>query len=164
MPIEQEISDLLLRFAKLEFYLINKNSEFARTESIGKMTKITGFDWQKVAPVIQDKASFQCYDFKNSPFKILKDEPPQFLTITQDCNKKIKWDSDDTPINSWDRFLTRSVAQIRNNIAHGNKAHIPAPFTADRTQKYIAAVNEFFEFLMEDIFDDKHWETPIIFR
>lgn len=160
--IEDKISKFMFTCSKFEYFVINEDTELGK---IGKMIdtpplqKIVGLDWKKLAKKI--KINFEDFNFGSSGFEILKEEPPQFLVKAE---KKLKWDSDNAAIDSWEKLLTRSFAQLRNNIAHGNKAHMPSQFTQDRTEKFIDAGNDLIKFIAKEIFGKENWESSIIFK
>ncbi|WP_146165120.1 hypothetical protein [Mycoplana dimorpha] len=93
---------------------------------------------------------------------MFKDSAPQFLVKADDG--RLKWDSDEAVIDSWDRLFSRSFAQLRNNIAHGNKALMPAAFTHERTEKFLVAGHALMDFVAQAIFFRTDWDGPIAFR
>ncbi len=158
--MDEKIARFMLKVSKFEFFLINTDINLAR---IHKTTgNVIGLDWARLADVVEAKNPFSEFDFQQTAFSMLKDTTPQYLVITPE--RRLKWDSDDQPIDSWERLLLRSFAQLRNNIAHGNKAQMPAPFTHDRTTGFLNAGDALIEFIAEHVFHDPGWQTPIEFR
>ena len=159
--MEAEIANFMLRAAKLEFFLVNLNREFAHTKTIGSLTAVAGVNWTQVASYIENSFPFFKFNFDQSAFTLLRLTAPQLLTISE--GQALKWDSDEGPIDSWDRLLSRSYAQLRNNIAHGNKFQLASPFTQDRTLHFITAAHALIDFITRDVFRSPHWETPLVF-
>lgn len=151
----------MLRAAKFEFYIVNRNMDYGRTNTSGPFEVIVGIQWGKVARELELICPFHSFDFDNSRFAALKKTAPQFL-VKGDNGPR--WDSDQKDIDSWDRLLNRSYSQLRNNIAHGNKAQLPAAFTHDRTIDFLKAGNALIDYIACTIFGDAGWETPIAFR
>lgn len=114
--MEQDIALLMVRIAKLEFYLLTVSSKFAQLDDGGK--RIIGFNWQRLGREIENCVPFATFDFANSGFAILRDTAP---AVTNDGN--LHWDSDDHPIDSWERLVGRSFAQLRTN--HGSWQQAP---------------------------------------
>lgn len=162
MDIEKRISDYLVRCAKFEFFLVNSNIELAKIRSISALQTISGIEWNGLAALIEEKHPYGSFNFSQSGFSFLNDNAPQFLTKRQ--NGSLKWDSDEPHIDSWLKVLTRSYAQLRNNIAHGNKGYLLSQFTQDRTEKFIEAGNKFMDFIAKDVFGNNSWEEPITFK
>ena len=160
--MEEVIARLLMKMSKFEFYLVNRDTELAHTRTANGLEVVTGINWTRLAQQIERAYPFSKFDFGRSSFGVLQETAPQYLVKT--ANGYLKWDSDDLPITSWDRLLSRSFAQLRNNLAHGNKAQMPAPFTYDRTEKFLAAGDALIDFIAAHVFDAPHWETPITFR
>ncbi|MER9387801.1 hypothetical protein [Mesorhizobium sp. M0435] len=155
--MEQDIALLTVRIAKLEFYLLTISSKFAQLDAGGK--RIIGFDWQRVGREIENCVPFATFDFANSGFAILRDTAPQFLTVTNDGN--LHWDSDDHPIDSWERLMDRSFAQLRNNLAHGSKHRPAAPFTHGRTVDFLKAGHAIIDFVARSVLRKPDWEKPL---
>ncbi|MCW0220998.1 MAG: hypothetical protein OJI67_21905 [Prosthecobacter sp.] len=159
--MEHEIALFFLKASKFEYFLVSTDISLAKTSSRGLMKKIEGVNWQKVAAIAEDRCPFDAFDFAASGFAIFKETAPQFLV---DESGELKWDSDDEPIDSWDHLLRRSYAQLRNNIAHGNKARLPSAFTYERTGKFLEAGTKLIDFIAAGLFDHPNWELPIEFR
>jgi hypothetical protein len=160
--MEEEIARLMLKMSKFEFYLVNRDIELARTTAIKGLNVVTGIDWNRLARWVEAKHPFTKFDFAQSRFQAFKETAPQYLVKME--SGRLGWDSDDRPIDSWERLLSRSFAQLRNNIAHGNKAQMPAPFTRDRTAQFLEAGDALIDFMAREVFDEPGWETPIVFR
>ncbi len=126
-----------------------------------KLKKVTGIEWGKLAALIEEKKKFHDFDFSTSEFGCLKTDYPQLLVEDEG---KLKWDSEETEIESWEKLLIRSYAQLRNNIAHGNKAHLPSQFTQGRTKEFMEAGRALREFIAGDIFEKPNWKEPIQFN
>ncbi len=161
MCIEDKISKFMIKISKFEFFMINENIELAHIQHKDGLQKLAGVRWEKLAALIEQKHRFSVFDFKSSGFVFFKETSPQYLVKD---NGSLKWDSDEVTIDSWSKLLTRSFAQLRNNIAHGNKAHILAPFTRQRTEEFIDAGNALVDFIAKDIFSQADWEMPIEFQ
>jgi hypothetical protein len=160
--MEDQIAQFLLRAAKLEFFLANADVQLVHLRPAGQLNIVSGVNWTAVAQRIEAKYPFAAFDFALAPFGLFKETAPQYLVWSSE--NRFKWDSDDNPINSWDRLLSRSYAQLRNNIAHGNKLQMPAAFTHERTAAFLDAGNALIEFIASDVFARPHWETPIVFQ
>ena len=94
--------------------------------------------------------------------RIFAETAPQYLVAKRDG--VLDWDSDNLPVDSWDRLLSRGFAQFRNNVAHGNKHQMTAPFTHERTGQFLAAAPVLIDFIATQVFDMPGWETPLMFR
>lgn len=160
--MEEEIARLLMKMAKFEFYLVNSDSDLAHTRKTNRFDVISGINWTKLADKLERKVPFAAFDFEKTALHIFKETAPQYLVRAD--GGRLKWDSDDVNIDSWERLLSRSYAQLRNNLAHGNKAQMPAPFTYDRTAQLLEAGHALIEFISREAFNDPHWETPIRFQ
>lgn len=148
----------MLHFSKFEFFLIGRNRDLAK---VGNAGKVVGVNWNQLGSLLEAKHKFSKFDFTASGFQMFKDTAPQFLVMTE---HNIKWDGNEGKINSWEELFTRGLVQLRNNIAHGSKSLIPAPFTAHRTQEFITAARALIAFVAEDVFSNPHWEEPISFH
>jgi hypothetical protein len=157
MSLEEAIAQLMLKMGKFEFFLVIWDKSLARRNGV----VVTGVDWTSVGNLIELHHKFSDFDFPSSGFEIFQTSAHQYLTI--DRNGNLKWDSDDDPISSWSRLMSRSYAQLRNNIAHGNKAQMSAPFTHDRTEEFIISAHALIDFIATEIMRCAHWETEIYF-
>lgn len=160
---EARIAEFIMRFAKFEFFLINLSTEFAH-KSPTKNTKsryIMGVDWICLAKFVEDRHPFQSFQFKNCGFEIFKTASPQRLALKE--TGRLGWDDEPVEIISWELLLTKGLARLRNNIAHGNKAQLKAPFTEERTELFLDAGQSLINFITADIFDAPDWEHPIFF-
>ncbi|MDX8470323.1 hypothetical protein RFM26_32095 [Mesorhizobium sp. VK23B] len=157
--MEQDIANFMLRAAKFEFFLVNRDTSLVHTKVVGVFTAIIGVNWTKVAQFVEVAFPFNTFDFTNSGFEIFAQTAPQYLVIKHDG--RLGWDCDNEPIDSWDRLLTRSYAQLRNNVAHGNKHQMPAPFTHDRTAQFLPAGLALMNFIANQVFLESDWDTPI---
>lgn len=155
--MENAIAHLMVRTAKLEFYLISVSTTFAQVDATGK--RVIGFDWQRLGGEVERRFPFATFDFDSSGFGIFRYTAPQFLTVNNEG--VLQWDSDDYPIDSWERLLARSFGQLRNNLAHGNKHHPAAPFTQGRTAEFLKAGNVFIDFVAGSVFNNPDWEVPL---
>lgn len=158
--INKKISDYLTRCAKFEYLLICNDISLAKINQGGSFQIVAGVEWSMLAQHLEDKHPFGTFNFNDSSFDYLKSNTPQYLTVKDD---QLKWDSDNKAVDSWILFLTRSFAQLRNNIAHGNKAHLASAHTTDRTKKFIDAGNKFMNFVAKELFNEIYWEQPIEF-
>ncbi|MEI3854975.1 MULTISPECIES: hypothetical protein [unclassified Ensifer] len=155
--MESELSQYMTRAAKFEFFLISCDPSLARTD--GDLRKVTGVQWDVVGQRIETMFPFASFDFEHTPFSIFASEPPQFLVVRDD--QRLEWDSDTDAVNSWDRLLSRSFAQLRNNIAHGSKRHPPRPFTHGRTPAFLKAGHALIDFIAAYVFNRSDWEQPL---
>lgn len=160
--MEDRISKFMLKVSKFEFYLINRNVSLAKTRLQNGMSRVEGVDWHLLARSVEQIFPFAEFDFSTSGFEVFRETAPQYLVAQGGFH--LKWDSDDDPIDSWGRLLGRSFAQLRNNIAHGNKAHLPAPFTQSRTEQFLDGGERLIDFIAVQVFGDPGWEQPIIYR
>lgn len=157
--MEEEISRFMLATSKFEFFLVNRDLRFAHTIDVRGLRAISGVNWTEIAARIEERFPFATFNFAPSGFLAFKESSPQYLTVRKDG--RLKWDSDDIHIDSWDRLLSRSFAQFRNNIAHGNKGQMPAPFTYGRTQEFLRAGHALIKFVSAEVLNEPDWETPI---
>ncbi len=123
--MEDQIARFLIRAAKFEFYLVYSDRSLAQTREIAGLAVMTGVNWGLLAHKLEAVEPFGDYDFGTSPFGIFRETVPQFLVLA--AESRLTWDSEEVAINSWAVLLTRGYSQLRNNIAHGNKAFPPAP-------------------------------------
>jgi len=158
--VEEEISHYMLRVAKFEFFLVSTDINLAHVS--GANQAILGVNWTRLAQHVEHRYPFAQFDFDHPPIRIFKETAPQFLV--QSDHGGVKWDSDDVFIDSWDRLFSRSFAQLRNNIAHGNKALMPTAFTYERTGQFIAAGHALMDFVGQAIFNRGDWDGPIVFK
>ena len=161
MRLENDISEFMLKAAKFEFFLINKDIQLGRIEEKDNLQKLVGLDWGKLAVIIEDKHKFHDFDFKSCQFSYFKTDVPQYLVKSE--NGVPKWDSDEVTVDSWAKLLTRGYAQFRNNVAHGNKAQLPSAFTTERTENFLAASHALMAFIAQDIFEERDWERSLFF-
>ncbi len=157
--MEEEISQFMLAAAKFEFFLVNRDIRFAHVSKVRGLDVVAGVNWTAVAYRIESQFPFTDFDFTDRGILIFKETAPQYLTVGS--GGALKWDSDDAPIDSWDRLLSRSFAQLRNNVAHGNKLHMAAPFTYGRTAKFLPAGHALMDFVAIEVCGQPGWKTPI---
>jgi hypothetical protein len=150
----------MLEATKFEFYLVNRDQAFAHVDGATKV--VTGVNWDRVGQSIELNHPFNDFDFAGFGFQIFKKTVPQILVAKK--NGGLKWDSDEVEISSWQILLGRGYAQLRNNVAHGNKAQLPAPFTYDRTKEFLEAGHRLIHFIAETHFLDEHWSYPVQFH
>ncbi|MCF6433677.1 hypothetical protein [Leisingera sp. MMG026] len=143
--MDEEIANFMLTAAKFEFFLVNYDQAFAHVS--GDRNTITGVNWDRVGQSLEEMYPFNEFDFAGAGFLIFVESVPQFLVAKEDG--KLKWDSDEVEVSSWQVLLRRGYAQLRNNVAHGNKAQLPAPFTRDRTRNFIVAGHHLINFIAE---------------
>ena len=160
--MDARIARFMLMVSKFEFFLVNTDLSLAHIRQTNGLRKIEGTNWARVAGLVEERFPFARFDFAPSGFGIFHVTAPQYLVVGDDG--VLKWDSDDESIDSWERLLARSFAQLRNNVAHGNKAQLPAPFTCDRTDQFLQAGEMLIDFIASNVFEDPGWETPIEFR
>ena len=153
----------MMTVSKFEFFLINENIELARIKEDNHLQKLTGLDWQKLAVLIEKKYPFSNFKFEDSGFSVFKVTAPQYLVKSPETGKP-KWDSDECIIDSWGKLLNRSFSQFRNNIAHGNKGQLLAPFTNARTEEFMAGGYALIGFVADQIFEQENWEMEIAFQ
>ncbi|PBC21281.1 MULTISPECIES: hypothetical protein [unclassified Mesorhizobium] len=156
---EKDIADFMLKASKFEFFLVNRDTSLAHTNAVGGLIVISGVNWTRVAQRVEANFPFHSFDFASSGFEIFAQAAPQYLVIKHDG--RLGWDCDDEPIASWDWLLSRSYAQLRNNAAHGNKHQMPAPFTYDRTARFLPAGIALMNFIANRVFSEIDWDTPI---
>lgn len=154
--MEQQLSEYMMRFSKFEFFLMRMDPAFVQTNA-GQ--RVVGVQWEAVASKVEAAFPWATFDFASSGFDIFRKEPPQYLTLRGDG--ELDWDSDVQPIESWSRLLTRSFAQLRNNIAHGSKGNPPRPFTHGRTPLFLSAGHAMMTFLTEGLFPGQYWDEPL---
>ncbi len=154
MCIEQEISDYLTRSTKFEYFLIHHNPSFAKRKSD---KKIIGINWEALADHIERSHSFAT---ATQNFSTLKSQPPGFLVIR---NEQVEWEPNCAIIETWKDFLINSFAQLRNNVAHGSKAH-PSNSAPDRARKLVREGNALMTFIAKDVLHVDSWEEDIFFR
>ena len=161
--LDEKISKFMLKFSKFEFYLITQFLELARTTEcpIKNCKKIAGLNWERLAKKLEEKNKFSDF-LNNKHFPLLSTNPPQYVVITD--KRKLKWDSDEAKIDSWETFLTRSLAQLRNNVAHGNKALENAQFTDGRSEEFIEEASRLTDFIIKTLTGKNDWETGIFFN
>ncbi|QKD03474.1 hypothetical protein EB235_19825 [Mesorhizobium loti R88b] len=157
--MEQDISLFILAAAKFEFFLVNRDIRFAHVTNVRGIRAVTGVNWSVIAVDVENRFPFASFDFAGRGILIFKETVPQYLTVA--WGGALKWDSDNVPIDSWDRLLARSYAQLRNNVAHGNKHQMPAPFTYQRTLEFLPAGHALMDFVATQVFDEADWNTPI---
>ena len=160
--MEEEIARFMIRAAKFEFYLVNKDRSLAQTRDVGALRVVAGVNWVMLAHKLQERHPFAMFNFYDTSFGIFVQTVPQFLVKTSD--DRLAWDSDDPPIDCWDKLLCRGYSQLRNNIAHGNKEQVPAPFTIERTIQFIRAGDALVDFIAQELFAEVAWERPIVFQ
>lgn len=152
-----------MKVARFEFFLINSNIELGKiNEESSGLKKITGVNWGKLARLLEKKFKFVDFNFKEYNLEIFKNTAPQYLVKSE--SGQLKWDSDDKAIDSWEILLSRGFAQLRNNIAHGNKAHISSAFTQTRTEEFIESGHCLMNFIAKEIFNVEHWASEIVFK
>ncbi len=156
--IENKIANFMLHLSKFEFFLITfGDNEFALKNC---NNKITGVNWIKLGKVVASKYTFSEFDFAERGFEIFKKTTPQFLVKTEN---RVKWDSEDITVDSWKILFTKGLAQLRNNIAHGNKACPPVSSRARYTEKFIDAAEALIDFVTKDVLKSPNWEKDIFF-
>jgi hypothetical protein len=141
--LDDKIADFMLLAAKFEFFLVNLDQAFAHVN--GTTRVVTGVNWDRVGQSLEGKHPFDEFDFAGSGLQIFKETAPQFLIAPE--NGGLKWDSDEVKVSSWQILLRRGYAQLRNNVAHGNKAQLPGPFTYHRTEQFLEAGHYLIHFI-----------------
>ena len=144
--------------AKFEFFLINERKEFAHID--GATGAVHGVNWDCVGLSLERTAPFDEFDFKEYEFEVFKKTVPMFLKFNQD--DRLKWDSDEIEIDSWSVLLGRSYAQLRNNVAHGNKAQLAAPFRHGKTEEFLVAGENLIYFIA-NVFGGKYILTNEVY-
>ena len=157
--MDLEISRFMLLAAKLEFFLVNLNQDFAQVEAGTRVVR--GVNWDRIGQSLECKFPFKEFDFAGSGFQLFKETTPQRL-VAKDGGG-LKWDSDQIKVSSWQVLLGRSYAQLRNNVAHGNKAQLPAPFTQDRTREFLEAGHRLIHFIAGAHTSDEAWSYAVQF-
>ena len=141
--MDGRIASFMLLAAKFEFFLINEKNEFAHIN--GTTGAVNGVNWDRVGNSLEKINPFNEFDFKSSGFEVFKETIPMFLKHDQDG--QLKWDSEEIEINSWATLLGRSYAQLRNNVAHGNKAQLAAPFRQGKTEEFLVSGENLIHFI-----------------
>lgn len=141
--MDNRIASFMLLAAKFEFFLINVSNDFAHID--GTTGAVRGVNWDRVGNALEERNPFDGFDFKGCEFEVFKQTLPMFLKFNQDG--RLKWDSEEIEINSWATLLGRSYAQLRNNVAHGNKAQLAAPFRQGKTAEFLAAGENLIHFI-----------------
>lgn len=149
----------MLLAAKLEFFLVNLNQDFAKVD--GRTRVVSGVDWNRIGQSLERAFPFKEFDFEGSGFQLFKETIPQRL-VAKDGGG-LKWDSEQIVVSSWQVLLGRSFAQLRNNVAHGNKAQLPAPFTRDRTWEFLDAGHRLIHFIAGAYTSDEAWSYAVQF-
>ncbi|NOC91923.1 hypothetical protein GS614_08335 [Ruegeria sp. HKCCD6604] len=158
--VDEEIAEFMLLASKFEFFLVNLDQTFAHVD--GETRAVIGINWDRVGTSLEDKFPFADFNFANSGFRIFKEEAPQYLTAKEDGG--LKWDSDQVNVSDWQVLLGRSYARLRNNVAHGNKAQLPAPFTHERTKEFLEAGHCLIHFVARAHAADDSWSYAIQFQ
>ncbi|WP_299648436.1 hypothetical protein [uncultured Tateyamaria sp.] len=158
--MDDKIAEFILLAAKMEFFLVNLDQDFAHVD--GETRVIRGVNWNRIGQSLEDMYPFADFDFEGSGFQILKETLPQYLVAKE--NGGLKWDSEDVVVSSWQTLLGRSYAQLRNNVAHGNKAQLPAPFTHNRTKDLLEAGHCLIHFIGGAYSHDDSWSYAIQFQ
>ena len=158
--MDEEISKFMLLAAKLEFFLVNLNRDFAHVDRETRVVR--GVNWDQVGQSLEGKYPFKEFDFVRSGFQLFKETTPQLL-VAKDGGG-LNWDSDEIEVSSWKVLLGRSYAQLRNNVAHGNKAQLPAPFTQDRTIEFLQAGRQLIHFIARAHSSDETWSYTVQFH
>jgi hypothetical protein len=158
--LDEEIARFMLFAAKFEFFLVNLNQQFAHVD--GKTQVVIGVNWDKVGHSLEVKHPFADFDFARSGFQFFRVTTPQNLVAKESGG--LKWDGDEILVSSWQILLGRSYAQLRNNVAHGNKAQLPAPFTHGRTREFLKAGHCLINFVAGAHSSDETWSYPVQFH
>lgn len=160
--MEHEVAAFMMKVSKFEFFLVNRDRKLAHISEVRSLSIVTGVNWTKLAQYVEDRFPFKKFDFKASGFNAFVETAPQYLVVKQDGT--FGWDSDNVAVDSWDQLLSRGFAQFRNNVAHGNKYQITAPFTHERTREFLNAAPLLIDFIATNVFDTLWWETPLMFK
>jgi hypothetical protein len=158
--VDKEIASFMLLAAKLEFFLLNLDQSFAHVD--GQTRAVSGVNWERIGQSLEIKHPFADFEFASSGFQVFKDTVPQVLVAKEGGG--LKWDSDDVDVSSWPILLRRSYAQLRNNVAHGNKAQLPAPFTHDRTGEFLQAGTRLIHFIADAHSSNATWSYEVQFQ
>ncbi len=158
--LDEEISEFMLLAAKLEFFLVNLDQAFAHVNE--KTRVVRGINWDRIGQSLEDKHPFAKFDFERSGFQLFKETIPQLLVAKKGGG--LKWDSDEIEVSSWQVLLGRSYAQLRNNVAHGNKAQLPAAFTHDRTKEFLKAGHQLIHFIAGAHSSNETWNYAVQFQ
>lgn len=100
--LEEHLALYLLRAAKFEFYLIEKDAACAKTNN---ENKITGVNWSEIAKNLESKSPFS--ETNISSFAILKNEPPYYLSRN---GNQLEWEKSNASIESWTSLLINGLA------------------------------------------------------
>jgi hypothetical protein len=157
--LDEEISRFMLLATKFEFLLANLNQDFAQVD--GETRVVRGINWDRIGQSLESKFPFKEFDFAGSGFQLFKETTPQRL-VAKDGGG-LKWDSDQIEVSSWQVLLGRSYAQLRNNVAHGNKAQLTALFTHDRTKEFLVAGHRLIHFIAGAHTSNETWSYAVQF-
>lgn len=158
--MDEEIANFMLLAAKLEFFMVNLDQTFAHVD--GKTRVVRGVNWDQIGQSLEVMHPFTEFDFVGSGFQLFKETAPQFLVAREGGG--LKWDSDEVEVSSWQILLGRSYAQLRNNVAHGNKVQLPAPFTHERTGQLLEAGRCLIHFIAGAHSSNNNWNYEIQFQ
>ncbi|MGS4991009.1 hypothetical protein ACVDG9_23795 [Roseibium sp. RP-7] len=158
--MDRDIARFMIDAAKFEFFVVNLDLRFAHIDPV--TNAVTGVNWELLGQAMEEIFPFDEFDFSNSDFEIFRLTVPQKLVVSELGG--LKWDSEEVEVSSWRVLLGRSYAQLRNNVAHGNKAQLPAYFTRERTAEFLIAGRNLIDFIAEALSGDKSWKGPIHFR
>lgn len=158
--MDEEIANFMLLAAKFEFFLVNHDQTFAHVD--GDTRVVRGVNWDRVGHSLESKHPFTSFKFVESGFQLFRETVPQYLVVKEGGG--LKWDSDAIEVSSWQILLGRSYAQLRNNVAHGNKAQLPAPFTHDRTREFLEAGRRLIHFVAAEHSSDETWSYEVQFH
>lgn len=158
--MDEEIASFMLLAAKFEFFMVNLDQTFAHLD--GQTRVVRGVNWDRIGQSLEAMHPFTEFDFAGSGFHLFKETTPQFLVAREGGG--LAWDSNEVEISSWQTLLGRSYAQLRNNIAHGNKSQLPAPFTHDRTEQFLEAGRCLIHFVAGAHSSNDSWSYEIQFQ
>ena len=156
--MDDRIANFMLLAAKFEFFLVNENSDFAHIDGI--TGAVHGVNWGRVGNSLERTNPFDGFDFKDYGFEVFKQTVPMFLKYDHDG--QLKWDSEEIEISSWAALLGRSYAQLRNNVAHGNKSQLAAPFRQGKTEEFLVAGENLIHFVA-NVFGGKYILTNEVY-
>jgi len=160
--MDEKVARFMLRAAKFEFFLVNFNIGFAHLSDHDMFHTVAGLNWSALAEHVEQKCPFAAFDFETAGFAAFKHTAPMYLTWHSDAG--LKWDSRMEVIDSWDKLFNRSYAQLRNNIAHGNKMQLPSAFAENRTAMFLSAGNALVDFIAAEVLGVSYWDAPLYFQ
>ncbi|WP_425073713.1 hypothetical protein [Sagittula sp. S175] len=160
VPTEEDIAGFMMRASKLEFAIVQRDCQrFARTAR-GDPTKVVGYDVEPVSEALEAAQPFSVGYANSKVFGFLAEHSPSWLVRVEG---QLGWSARhdfSAAEQSWLQTL-KNYAQLRNNVAHGNKM-LPAAETGDRTEAFLGAARNFQDEVAR-LLDLQGWNADIQF-